>query len=72
MLNHRAALKDLGDESLTGIVDIFVGEKDPRNLMVVFSILKVVIIEWKIAGHAEVSISANGVTTGYLLITDSL
>ncbi|THC98498.1 hypothetical protein EYZ11_002006 [Aspergillus tanneri] len=33
MSNHRAALHDMGDDSLVGIVDIMTGEKDPRNLM---------------------------------------
>ena len=54
MLKHRNALKDLGDESIIGITDLFSGEKDPRNLMVIFSVLKVVIVEWDISGHAEV------------------
>jgi DNA repair/transcription protein MET18/MMS19 len=43
------------DEFLVGTVDLMTGEKDPRNLMVVFSILKVVMIEWDISNHAEVS-----------------
>lgn len=30
------------------------GEKDPRNLMLVFSILKVVMVEWDITNHTEV------------------
>jgi DNA repair/transcription protein MET18/MMS19 len=30
------------------------GEKDPRNLMMVFSILKVVMMEWEITNHIEV------------------
>lgn len=44
----------MGDESLVGIVDLMTGEKDPRNLMVVFSILKVVMVEWDVTSHAEV------------------
>lgn len=44
----------MGDESLVGIVDLMTGEKDPRNLMVVFSILKVVMVEWDVTNHAEV------------------
>lgn len=44
----------MGDESLVGIVDLVSGEKDPRNLMVVFSILKVVMVEWDISNHVEV------------------
>ena len=54
MSKHRNALKDLGDQSIVGITDIVSGEKDPRNLMIVFSILKVVMVEWEISGHAEV------------------
>ena len=54
MLKHRDALKVLGTESLIGITDLISGEKDPRNLMVIFSILKVVMVEWDISGHAEV------------------
>lgn len=48
------ALLDMGDVSLVGIVDLMTGEKDPRNLMMVFSILKVVMIEWDITNHVEV------------------
>lgn len=54
MLKHRNALKELGNESIVGIIDIVSGEKDPRNLMVIFSVLKVVMVEWDISGHAEV------------------
>lgn len=46
----------MGDESLVGIVDLMTGEKDPRNLMLVFSILKVVMVEWDISNHVEVRI----------------
>ncbi|KAF4228180.1 hypothetical protein CNMCM6805_002298 [Aspergillus fumigatiaffinis] len=53
MSNHRAALHKMGDTSLVGIIDLMTGEKDPRNLMLVFSILKVVMIEWDISNHAE-------------------
>jgi DNA repair/transcription protein MET18/MMS19 len=54
MSHHRPALEDMGDESIIGITDLVSGEKDPRNLMIVFSVLKVVMIEWDIAAHAEV------------------
>jgi DNA repair/transcription protein MET18/MMS19 len=49
-----AALREMADESLVGIVDVMTGEKDPRNLMVIFSILKVVMVEWDISNHVEV------------------
>lgn len=54
MSNHRAVLKDMGEESLTAIVELVNGEKDPRNLMIIFSVLKVIMIEWDISSHAEV------------------
>ena len=56
MLHHRSVIKDLGDEALVGITDLVSGEKDPRNLMLIFSILKVVMVEWNISSHAEVSL----------------
>ena len=58
MSKHRNALKELGNESVVGITDLVIGEKDPRNLMVIFSILKVVMVEWDISGHAEVRLSS--------------
>lgn len=57
MLNHREALNAMGDESLVAVTDLVAGEKDPRNLMIVFSVLKVIMIEWKISDYAEVFIS---------------
>ncbi|KJF60954.1 DNA repair/transcription protein, variant [Coccidioides immitis RS] len=53
MLGHREALRDMKDESLVGMVKLMDGERDPRNLMLVFSILRVVMVEWDISGHAE-------------------
>ncbi len=54
MSRHRNAINEMGDESLIGITDLASGEKDPRNLMIIFSILKVLIVEWDISNHAEV------------------
>ena len=54
MSSYRKALQGLGSEAVVGIADLVAGEKDPRSLMVVFSILKVVMVEWDISGHAEV------------------
>jgi len=54
MLQHRQAMKELGEEFIVGVTDLVSGEKDPRNLMVVFSVLKVIMIEWDISNHAEV------------------
>lgn len=43
----------MGDESLVGITNLVSGEKDPRNLMLVFSMLRVLMIEWDISTHVE-------------------
>jgi DNA repair/transcription protein MET18/MMS19 len=43
----------MGDESLTGITTLVGGEKDPRNLMLVFSMLRVIMVEWDISQHSE-------------------
>lgn len=56
MFKHRDALKELGDQAVVGITGLVGGEKDPRNLMVIFSILKVVMTEWDMSGHAEACI----------------
>ena len=44
----------MGDDFIIGITDLVSGEKDPRNLMIVFSMLRVVMIEFDISGHVEV------------------
>ncbi|RMD40313.1 hypothetical protein DV735_g4795, partial [Chaetothyriales sp. CBS 134920] len=53
MDKHRKALKDMGDESLAGITALVHGEKDPRNLMLVFSMLRVLMVEWDISRHVD-------------------
>ena len=53
MSNHRFAIKSMHSESLVGITDLVSGEKDPRNLMIAFSMLKAIMVEWDIADHAE-------------------
>ncbi len=54
MSQHRSALRDMGDESIIGIIDLVSGEKDPRSLMIIFSVIKVIMIEWDITSLAEV------------------
>ncbi len=56
MSKHRNALKEMEQEAIVGITDLVSGEKDPRNLMVIFSILRVLMIEWDISSHAEVCV----------------
>ena len=57
---HREALKTMGNESLIAISELVSGEKDPRNLMVIVSVLKVIMVEWDISDHAEVSSPRRG------------
>ncbi|KAH0562369.1 hypothetical protein GP486_002935 [Trichoglossum hirsutum] len=58
MSDQRDALKSIGSDFVVGITDLVSGEKDPRNLMVVFSMLRVVIVEWNIMKHTEVLFDA--------------
>jgi hypothetical protein len=55
----------MGDTSLVGTVDLMTGEKDPRNLMLVFSILKVIMVEWDISNHVEVGFDPSTVIWTY-------
>lgn len=48
------ALKKLGDTFIDGFLELVEGEKDPRNLMIVFSLLKVIIIEFDTERYTEV------------------
>ena len=48
-------LKSLGKRFLSGYITLAEGEKDPRNLMVAFTIVRVLIIEFDISEHVEVS-----------------
>ncbi|PVI08155.1 hypothetical protein DM02DRAFT_511273 [Periconia macrospinosa] len=53
---YRDALHDLHESSsdfLSRFIAYFDGEKDPRNLMMVFSILKVPMTEWSIGADAQ-------------------
>lgn len=40
-------------EFMAGFISYFEGEKDPRNLMIVFSLLQVPMAEWDIHAHAQ-------------------
>lgn len=58
----------MGDESLVGIVDLVSGERDPRNLMLIFSILKVLMVEWDISNNVQVwapKYRLNGLNFGF-------
>ncbi|KAK5948129.1 hypothetical protein OHC33_010877 [Knufia fluminis] len=56
--NHRQAMLDMGDKSLLGYVRVVGGEKDPRNLMLIFSMLRVFMIEWDISKHVDTMFDA--------------
>jgi DNA repair/transcription protein MET18/MMS19 len=45
---HKAA-----PNFLSQLVEYFVGEKDPRNLMLVFSVLLVIMTEWDISACVQ-------------------
>lgn len=55
MSRSRPALKRLGKEFIDGYCALAEGEKDPRNLMLSFSIVRVVLIEFEIADNVDVS-----------------
>ena len=45
----------MGKEFVAGYLNIADGEKDPRNLLLAFAIDRVVMIEFDISSHVEVS-----------------
>lgn len=45
----------MGDEFVRGYIALADGEKDPRNLLLAFSIDKVICIEFDITQHIEVT-----------------
>ena len=56
MAKYREPLRthhDATSDFMGRFISYFDGEKDPRNLMVVFSILKVPMTEWNIGGDAQ-------------------
>ncbi|KAI9782111.1 MAG: hypothetical protein M1839_005457 [Geoglossum umbratile] len=51
--DQRDALKGMGGDFVIGITNLVSGEKDPRNLMIIFSMLRVVIVEWDVVKYTE-------------------
>lgn len=43
---HRNALKTMGTDFVKGYIELIEGEKDPRNLVYIFAMDRVVLIEW--------------------------
>ncbi|BGP09496.1 hypothetical protein JCM10049v2_005369 [Rhodotorula toruloides] len=53
MTHSRPALKRLGNDFIGGYCALVEGEKDPRNLMISFSVIKVILLEFDIVRHVE-------------------
>lgn len=47
-------MQEMGNDFLAGFRNLLDGEKDPRNLMLIFQMNRVVCIEFDISGHVEV------------------
>lgn len=52
---EHIALKVMGNTFVAGYVQLAEGEKDPRNLLVSFSIIRVLLIEFDVTSQIEVS-----------------
>jgi DNA repair/transcription protein MET18/MMS19 len=53
---YRTAIRELHDEDpmlLPNFIAFFEGEKDTRNLMIVFSLLQVPMTEWDVSNSAQ-------------------
>ncbi|KAJ8590123.1 ARM repeat-containing protein [Rhizopogon salebrosus TDB-379] len=50
---NRDTLKEMSSTFLSGYVNLAVGEKDPRNLMLAFAIARVVLVEFDTSAHIE-------------------
>ncbi|EME49247.1 hypothetical protein DOTSEDRAFT_163453 [Dothistroma septosporum NZE10] len=56
LAKYRIAMKQIHEEDIKFLdlfVSFFEGEKDPRNLMIIFSLLQVPMAEWDIAASAQ-------------------
>lgn len=52
---HRNMLKSMGTDFINSFTKMVDGEKDPRNLMLLFSMDKVILLEFDVQAHIEVS-----------------
>lgn len=55
MTRARPALKRMGKEFISGYCALAEGEKDPRNLMLSFGMVYVILVEFEIDQNVEVS-----------------
>lgn len=53
---HRDVLKGMGSDFINSYTKMVDGEKDPRNLMMLFSMDKVILLEFDVKPHIEVSL----------------
>ncbi|KIR60191.1 DNA repair/transcription protein MET18/MMS19 [Cryptococcus bacillisporus CA1873] len=53
LATHRDALKKMGTPFINSYTKIVDGEKDPRNLMLLFSIDRVILLEFDVKDHIE-------------------
>lgn len=51
---HRNMLKSMGSDFINSFTKMVDGEKDPRNLMLLFSMDKVILLEFDVQAHIEV------------------
>lgn len=54
-ITYYTGLKSMAKEFVSGYLNIADGEKDPRNLLLAFSINRVLLIEFDISSHVAVS-----------------
>lgn len=54
-LESCLALKTMGSSFVNSYTKMVDGEKDPRNLMLLFSIDRVILLEFEVKDHIEVS-----------------
>ncbi|CCG81703.1 putative DNA repair/transcription protein [Taphrina deformans PYCC 5710] len=53
MSTHRKALRTLDSQFVSGFMSLISGEKDPRNLMLAFSIMRIILAEFNIDDSIE-------------------
>ncbi|KZV93127.1 hypothetical protein EXIGLDRAFT_768350 [Exidia glandulosa HHB12029] len=53
MAKHRETLKEMGDVFVAGYIALADGEKDPRNLILSFAIVRVILVEFTIDRHVD-------------------
>jgi hypothetical protein len=58
-LHLLADLKIIRNEFISGFIRSISGEKDPRNLMIVYTIIQKIVALLDITNHVEVSVDIN-------------